>query len=154
MRKIRPDEVVFSVHAEQDDIPVRGNALASGDAKADKRYEDRIIRRLESGDVWAWAHVTVKATLTLPDGSTIEGSASLGGCCYRNEKDFTRPGGYYDDMKHEALADLQRAIENEITRGARLAEIFAQCPWATPARRCELAPGHEGDHVLPKADNA
>ena len=53
-------DVTFIVRAEQDHIPVRGNALASGDAQADRMEENRILQRLREGDVWAWACVEVR----------------------------------------------------------------------------------------------
>ena len=45
----------ISIHVEQDDTPVRGNAMASGDDAA-----DRILTEL-SWNVWAWATVEVRA---------------------------------------------------------------------------------------------
>ena len=42
----------IEVTAAQDDIPVRGNAMASGDDATDRECEDDILTRLDSGDVW------------------------------------------------------------------------------------------------------
>jgi len=125
MRKIQESEVTFTIEAEQDDIPVRGQ-FASGDDEQDKRDEDEILRRLDSGDIWAWASVCVKATLTMPDGSTAEGRDYLGCCSYANEADFKSDGGYYSGMKIEALADLQRELEAEVARGALIAQWFKE----------------------------
>jgi hypothetical protein len=88
--------------ATQDDAPVRGNALASGNEEEDRRYEDMILERLDNGDVWAWADVEVQATL--PDGRT--GSAYLGGCSYDDENNF-KEGGYYEDMVLSAVEDAK-----------------------------------------------
>jgi len=87
--------------ATQDDTPVRGNALASGDDEEDRKYENLILARLDNGDVWAWAQVEVQATL--PDGRT--GSAYLGGCCYEDEQDFKTDNPYYEDMVREAIGN-------------------------------------------------
>lgn len=95
------EQVKFTLEAEQDDIPVRGNAMASGDEEVDKRYEDEIIERLNNGDVWAWASVCVKA-----EWRGIEGTAYLGGCCYKDEDDFKKEGIYYDGMKQDAYDEL------------------------------------------------
>ena len=99
---IEEKETTYNVRliATQDDTPVRGNAMASGDDEEDRRYEDMILERLNNGDVWAWAQVEVQATL--PDGRT--GSAYLGGCCYEDEKDF-KQGGYYEGMILNAVDD-------------------------------------------------
>lgn len=51
---------------------------------------------------WAWC--IVKVTASIP-GLDIEGTDYLGGCSYKNKADF-ETGGYYEDMKAQALADL------------------------------------------------
>ena len=127
IRKIRKDEVTFSLHVEQEDMAVRGNALASGDDVEDKKVEDEILRRLDKGDVWAWAWVKVTASLELPDGTIVEEYDSLGGCSYADEKDF-KQGGYYDDMCDEALARIQSYLEAAIARGEQFAKWFAPKP--------------------------
>src|SRR5688572_13886675 len=96
MRQIDDNDLIYNLEADFDDIPVRGNALAFGDDAEDKRCEDEIIERLESGDVWAWA--SVKVTCCHKDLPEIEGVDYLGGCSYLDESDFKQPGGYYDDM--------------------------------------------------------
>ena len=111
VRPLTADEVTFTVEALPEDIPVRGNAMASGDDAADKEYEDEIISRLDSGDIWAWCHVLVKAKW-----NGYEGTAGLGGCCYRDEKEFCQPGGYYDDLCTEALHDLNNSLASHARR--------------------------------------
>jgi hypothetical protein len=105
VRELTADEVEFCVEAAQDEAPVRGNAMASGNKRFDRRVEDEILTRLEWGDPWAWSHVTVAA---LWNGFT--GRASLAGCSYRDAAEFCQPGGYYDDLREDALADLNRTI--------------------------------------------
>ena len=93
-------EATIEILVEPESIPVEGNAIASGDDDYDRRTEERIQERLDSGDVWAWASVTVKGTwrgLTAKD--------HLGCCNYRNEKDFRRDV-YYDDMRDAVISDL------------------------------------------------
>lgn len=99
------EQVEFILEADYCDIPVRGNALASGDDAADKACEDEIIRRVNDGDIWAWAYVTVTAKWR-----DMEGRDSLGCCSYEDEEDF-KADGYYDDMKQMAYADLIKKIE-------------------------------------------
>jgi hypothetical protein len=105
MRKLTEKDVTFSVSVEQDDIPVRGNAVASGDDRFDKECEDEILNRLRRNDVWAWARVTVTATW-----NRYTGHAGLGACSYKDEAEFREPGGYYDDMKQEALDALNAEL--------------------------------------------
>jgi len=89
-----------TIKAEQDDCPVRGNA-SDIDPKTDAEIENEILGRLESGDEWAWASVTVK--VTLESGET--GVAYLGCCSYTNERDFIENSMYFDGMVREALED-------------------------------------------------
>jgi hypothetical protein len=105
----------FKITVEQDDIPVRGNAMASGDAAVDKEVEDEILQRLDNGDVWAWAHVTVVAEI---EGFT--GEAHLGACSYKDEEDFKSSDGYYADLCKEASEDLANNIADARERLARI----------------------------------
>lgn len=107
--------VTYTIKVEQDDIPVRGNAIGSGNADFDKEVEDEILKRLDDGDVWAWATVTVVATC---EGFT--GEAYLGGCSYKDEADFKQDGGYYEDMCKEALSELKKNITEIRERLARI----------------------------------
>ena len=99
-------KIEYRIEVEPDETPVRGNALASGDDAEDRKCEDEIIARLERGDVWAWACVRVVATCNGFRGE----SHYLGGCSYKNERDFREPGGYFADMREEARADLETNI--------------------------------------------
>lgn len=93
----------YTLTAEQDDIPVRGNAMASGDDAADRECEDEILARLDAGDVWAWAHVTVMCTC---DDCGAMGEDNIGACSYADESEF-RADGYYDDMLWLAYEDMR-----------------------------------------------
>lgn len=114
-KKLTLDDVEIVLRVEYEEAAVRGNALASGDAVEDKACEDEILARLNQGDVWAWATVTVEARY-----AGLVGRNSLGCCSYRDEAEFREPGGYFDDMKAEALADLQSEIDT-------LAPQIAEC---------------------------
>jgi hypothetical protein len=107
--------VTYRLYIEAEDIPVRGNAMASGDDALDKKVEDEILERLDSGDIWAWAHVTVEAS-----AGEFTGEDTLGGCCYRDAAEFMQPGGYYEDMKSEAFNALKATLERAC---ASLAEV-------------------------------
>jgi hypothetical protein len=96
--------VTFSIAIEEDDVEIEGS-FASGDDKADKELVESIRRRLRNGDTWAWACVIVTATWK---GWT--GRDTLGACSYDSEEDFKQPGGYFDDMKATALAELNATI--------------------------------------------
>lgn len=72
--------IEYKIEVFQDDMEVRGNALDSGDTAEDKRVEDAILKRLDRGDVWAWA--TVRVVASIP-GIDVEGDDYLGACCYR-----------------------------------------------------------------------
>jgi hypothetical protein len=94
----------------QSDIPVRGNAIVSGDDEYDRDLENQIINDLE-WNVWAWCDITVSLELEI-DGNTLQGGDSLGACNYKNEKDFME--SLYPEMVqnaiNEALDGLKRSI--------------------------------------------
>ena len=115
--------VQITLTVEQDDSPVRGNAVASGDGDADREVEDEILARLDSGDVWAWAFVAVTATLNV-EGQTFIGRDTLGCCCYRDEAEF-RADAYFSDMKTEAMRDLHNTIQGAIRRGTVASDALA-----------------------------
>lgn len=94
------EQVNFSMEVEPDEIPVRGNAIVSGDDNYDKEVEDELIERLNAGDVWAWALVTVTA-----EWNGVEGYDTLGGCSYKCEDDF-KGDLYYEDLKQRAYDEL------------------------------------------------
>lgn len=102
--------------ARQDDIPVRGNALASGDDAEDKACEDAILARLDRGDEWAWALVEVRASF-----EGWKASDFLGACSYASEDDFRTPGGYFEDMRETALRELAGKMEDARDK---LADLF------------------------------
>lgn len=103
--KVTREECIITVRTEPEDMPVRGNAMASGDPQLDREVEDSIIERLESGDEWAWCRVVVNVWW-----GDFDASASIGACSYDDEADFCQPGGYFDDLVDEALEDLNEQI--------------------------------------------
>ena len=100
------DDIVPTLTVLQDDTPVRGNALASGDDTEDRKAEDEIIARLNDGDEWAWALVTVSVSAL---GFT--GTDTLGACTYANEHAF-RVGDYFRDMVKNAANDLAQQLHD------------------------------------------
>ena len=102
------DEIEIRLTVEQDDTPVRGNVMASGDDDFDHECEEDVLRRLDDGDVWAWEFVTVEARW-----NGWVGRDTLGGCTYEDERAF-RSDPYYEAMVEEAIQDLNRRVRNAI----------------------------------------
>ena len=96
----------FSISVQQEDLPITGNVLASGNKQLDSEAEDEIFRKLNSGHLWAWCSVCVTAEFR-----GLTGTAYLGGCSYEDEEDF-KSGIYYEEMKQEALNELNGLIKN------------------------------------------
>jgi len=101
-------KVSFEIEVEGSDVEVRGNAMCSGDADADREYEDAIIARINDGDVWAWALVRVVARYDGIDDAY--GDDYLSGCSYADEDDF-KADGYYEDMCEVAKKELYTVLE-------------------------------------------
>lgn len=95
----------FRLLCEPEHCAIEGNASAI-DAETDAGIVAGIRSQLDAGNEWAWCFVTVEARHPLLGG--IVGRDSLGCCSYRSEADFREPGGYFDDMKSEALEDALR----------------------------------------------
>lgn len=110
-KPLTKDDVTFEVHCEPEFIEIRGNAIASGDPAVDKEVEDEVIRRLDSGDEWAWCSVMVRATWESPSGKTFSGEDYLGCCSYESKKAFIEAGDYYPDMCAMALDKLNDALQ-------------------------------------------
>lgn len=89
---------------EEDSMDVRGNVMVSGDDEADAAAELHVLEQLKSGNVWAWAHVTVTARWR-----AFQGLDTLGACSYASEAAFRRDG-YFRDMKDRALQELAKEI--------------------------------------------
>lgn len=100
--KIRK-EATITVQCLPEDIEVRGNCMASGDDAVDKECEDRIVADLENGNDWAWCTVKVTA-----EWNGITGVDYLGCCSYDSEKDFRQPGGYFDNMVANVIAEINQ----------------------------------------------
>ncbi len=109
MKTLPRNLVTLTIHMEQDDSPVRGNASASGDDEYDKLIEDGILERLRQDDDWAWCCVTVTGKF-----GPFTADTSLYGCSYNDKEDFMQPGGYYDEMVDEVIEDLERQIERAL----------------------------------------
>ena len=105
VRELTADDVTFSLECEPEDMSIEGNCMASGDDDVDAEQEQWIRDQLDDGNEWAWCQVTVVATWR-----EWEGKAHLGGCSYLSKEDFMQPGGYYDDLKSEALDDLNTTL--------------------------------------------
>lgn len=116
-------EITYTVTAEPEPDLSPEDFFDSGDTKADAALRQDIYRRIERGDVWAWAIVTVTASVEVNE-QEFEGSDSLCACSYDNEDAFRQPGGYFDDMKRAALAGLCESLKAAENRGVVASELL------------------------------
>lgn len=100
------EQVEFSIECMPEDMQIEGNASAI-DPETDKEIADSIYEQLENGNEWAWCTVKVVASY-----KEHEGVDYLGGCSYKSEADFKEVGGYYEDMKQAAFADLLTQLKS------------------------------------------
>lgn len=115
LRKLTREDVEITIEIDNEWLPLRGNAIATGDPDYDRQVEDELLKRLDSGDIWAWCSVTVTARW-----NGFEGKDHLGGCSYADEEDFKR-SGYYDEMVGIAIDELNKEIERQY---AMLSELI------------------------------
>ena len=97
--------MTFTLEATEDDLPIQGNAQASGNDADDRRVEAELIIRRAVGDVWAWASVKVTA-----EWNGFKGVDYLGACSYKDEAEF-RADPYYEMLCENAMSDLQHSME-------------------------------------------
>ena len=107
IRTLSENEVEFDINCLPEFLPVRGNVMATDEPDLDREAEDEILAKLERGDEWAWCCVRVTARW-----NGHMGMEHLGGCSYENEADFRRCE-YFEDMKAQALEDLNRNLQDE-----------------------------------------
>ena len=108
-------DTTYIIIIHEDDLPVKGNAMASGDDDLDTKVENEILERLDQGDTWAWASVEVKCSVNV-NGETFSGSDHLGACSYKDEENF-KTGGYYEQLMAGAMKDLIENMNHAIRRG-------------------------------------
>lgn len=89
----------FEIDCEPEDVSIEGNCSAI-DPVTDRETAEWIRSELDSGNVWAWCYVRVRATFR-----RFTGSDTLGCCSYRSQADF-KLCGYYADMQREACAQI------------------------------------------------
>ena len=77
------DEISWSFTMEPEHVPVRGNAIVSGDEAYDRQVEDEIIKRLDDGDQAAWFCLKVTGTF-----GECQYSEYLGCCSYESDPDL------------------------------------------------------------------
>ena len=106
MRRFDPQEVEISICVEYEDIPVRGNAIASEDPEYDEKVENDIINDLESGNIFAWCTAIVKARW-----AGFEGVDTLGAVSCFNEESF-RESVMEHGMIESAVEGLIREIRD------------------------------------------
>ena len=99
------NEIEITVTAHESNIPVRGNAIVSGDNIFDRQVENKILEELEYNE-WAWCDITVMASIR-----GIRGYAYLGACSYKSKEDFINANDYYTDLVSEATDDLLATLE-------------------------------------------
>ena len=102
VRELTADEVEFDIELLPEDASIEGNACAHDGCEECHAWSRD---QLDRGNEWAWCTVRVVAKW-----EGYEGDDYLSCCSYESEKAFKTPGGYFDDMKAEALKDLNNVI--------------------------------------------
>ncbi len=106
--KMKISDVTWKLECLDEDMPIKGNALSSGDDEEDAKAEQWVLDQLRSGNEWAWCCARVTGTF-----EGVKETDYLGGCSYLSEEDFIK-GGYYEDMKAEVLERLKLKVAAQI----------------------------------------
>jgi len=89
------EDATFTIECHWEDTSIEDHFSEIG-----KECLDKLIARLENGDIWAFCTVEVIAEF-----EGCKGSDFLGGCSYLDENDF-KTGGYWEDMQKESFREL------------------------------------------------
>jgi hypothetical protein len=68
-------------------------------------FAKTVHKYIKEYGIWGWCFVIVRASFGI-----FQGKSCLGSCCYKDEEDFKK-GGYYEQLRDEAIADLEKQIE-------------------------------------------
>lgn len=105
-KTLTSNDITVLVTAHPEEIPVKGNAICSGDEDFDRQVESEIMKRLEHDDVWAWATVSVAV-----NWQGLKENEYLGCCCYESEEDFRNNSGYFEEMVDQAITSLNTRLQ-------------------------------------------
>lgn len=108
-------KITYEFSYQQDDSPVRGNAMVSGDDTVDKACEDEIIERLSRGDETAWAVVTIWARFT-NNGKVYTGQTALGACSANDVQGLKDLAKDYQ-LEADALEALKENMKDIVYSG-------------------------------------
>ena len=111
VRTLTRADVTFTLTLEEEDIPVRGNAMVSDDEETDRLAEDWVLAELERGNLAAWCCVKVTAHY-----NGFHGTAYLGACSYKTEAELRASMKEDYDLEEQALDDLNATIRDSASR--------------------------------------
>jgi hypothetical protein len=106
IRELTEKDVAFEIECMPEDESPIGH-FQSGDPEyeeSDNAFERKIMREVEWNQ-WVWCCVKVTAKF-----EGFEGVDFLGCCSYESQDDFEK-NGYFEDMKTEALNDLNQELQ-------------------------------------------
>src|SRR6266852_4375112 len=114
--------VTLSLRVERESVDPIRNAIGPGqdamnlpDDSRDDPLLEEILQRLAQGDVWAWAKITVVATIEM-HGEQFDWSAVAGCVQARDEAEF-RASAEYARLVELAHAELRCALQFASARG-------------------------------------
>ncbi len=79
--------------------------IVSADSPECFQFCYNVQEMIDEHGLWGWCSVHVAARF-----GPLYGHAYLGGCSYKDEDDF-KAGGYFEQLRDEAIAELQWQID-------------------------------------------
>jgi hypothetical protein len=105
--KLSKEKVTFTISTHEEHTPI-SSALSFKETGADHSEYINKVENDNGFNPWLWCVVCVTASI-----GQLKGVNYLGQYASESEADFIA-GGYYEQMKDEALADLQAAFDEII----------------------------------------
>jgi len=119
--KLELSDITFEIDCLPECMPIKGNASAIDD-ETDAATEKWIKDELEKGNPWAWCTVRIVGTF-----KGLTAKDYLGGCSYRGLQDFMAESGYYDDMRENVRAELQRQLDDILSDCTPQGRFIKEC---------------------------
>lgn len=115
IKKEKRGPILITVYTEPEEIPIRGNAISSGDTEFDRQAEDDIIKRYNAGDELAWCQVRVEA-----EARGFKHIEYLGACSFESQNDIATDE-ILPDMANEAVNGLKKDLQEIAEKGRKVA---------------------------------
>lgn len=117
------DGVTYTLDLEEEDHPPEEDF-------EEQSQIDYVRGEIAKGNLFAFfcAKVTARA-------GGCEGVHYFGSCSYKDAADFCQEGGYWPQLKADALAELKGELESAVAAGKKASEVLCHWPLTSSKKK-------------------